>query len=85
MCIIFLIFAVSPQVGLHPDDLLLLLPDDGAQAGQQGALVTPGVWSHAAIQTRQLVQKRLLAPGARQQLLLPLAVALQLGPAEKEI
>lgn len=51
----------SPQVRLHPDYLPLLLPDDGAEAGQQGVVVTPGVWSHAVIQTRQLVQQRLLA------------------------
>lgn len=51
----------SPQVWLHPDNLPLLLPDDGAEAGQQRVVVTPGVWSHAVIQTRQLVQQRLLA------------------------
>lgn len=62
--------SASPQVRLHPDNLLLLLPDDGAQAGQQGRLVTPGVWSHAVIETWQLVQQRLLAPRTRQQLLL---------------
>lgn len=61
----FLIFypilsSASPQVRLHPHNLLLLLPDDGAQAGQQGGLITPGVRSHAVIETRQLVQQRLL-------------------------
>lgn len=70
----------SPQVGLHPHDLLLLLPDDGAQAAQQGGLVTPGVGGHAVIQAGQLVQQRLLAPRTRQQTLLWLVVALQLWP-----
>lgn len=61
----FLIFqpflsSASPQVRLHPHDLLLLLPDDGAQAVQQGGLITPGVRGHTVIETRQLVQQRLL-------------------------
>lgn len=43
------LFVFSPQVRLHPHNLLLFLPDDGAQAGQQGSLVTPGVWRHAVI------------------------------------
>lgn len=72
--------SASPQVRLHPHNLLLLLPDDGAQAGQQGGLIAPGVWSHAVIQTWQLVQQRLLVLWTRQQLLLRLAVALQLWP-----
>lgn len=41
--------SASPQVRLHPDDLLLLLPDDGTQAGQEGRLITPGVWSYTVI------------------------------------
>lgn len=72
--------SASPQVRLHPHDLLLLLPDDGAQSGQQWGLITPGVRSHAVIETRQLVQQRLLVLWTCQQLLLRLAVALQLWP-----
>lgn len=59
--LVMMLSSGSPQVRLHPHDLLLLLPDDGAQAGQQGGLVAPRVRSHAVIQTRQLVQQRLLA------------------------
>lgn len=70
--------AASPQVRLYPDNLLLLLPDDAAQAGQQRVLIAPGVRGQAVVQTRQLVQQRLLTLGARQQLLLRLAVTLQL-------
>lgn len=75
-------FDASPQVRLHPHDLLLLLPDDAAQAGQQRAVVAPRLWSQAVVETRQLVQQRLLTLGAGQQLLLRLAATLQLGPAE---
>lgn len=74
---------VLPQVRLHPHDPLLLFPDDGAQTGQQGGLVAPGVWIHTVVQTRQLVQQRLLVLGTGQQLLLGLALALQLGPANE--
>lgn len=80
LSIYFNLSSVLPQVRLRPDDLLLLLPNDGAQVGQQRVLVTPGVLRHAVIQAGQLVQQRLLAPRTRQQLLLRLAVTLQLGP-----
>lgn len=75
----------SPQVRLHPDDLPLLLPDDGAEAGQQGVPVTPGVWSHAVIQAWQLVQQRLLALWTCKQLFLRLPATLQLWPAKRKI
>lgn len=73
-------FAASPQIRLHPNDLLLLLPDDAAQAGQQWVLIAPGVRGQAVVQTRQLVQQRLLALWTRQQLLLWPAVTLELWP-----
>lgn len=58
----------SPEVRLDPDDFALLLLDDVLQVVQQGGAVAPAVRRNGAVQAGQLVQQRLLAPGALQQL-----------------
>lgn len=73
----------SPQIRLHPHNLLLLLPDDGAQGGEQSGFVVPCVRADAAVEAGQLVQQGLLAARTLQQLLLRPAQTLHLRPGQE--